>query len=342
MTTGIVKDDRYLAHNLGAGHIEGPERLEVIHAAIERGLPFPCALIEPRLASKSELEYVHSPQYVDFISRQAKRPYVELDPDTSMTSGSYEAARLAAGGSIRAADMIMDGEIGNAVALVRPPGHHAERGQAMGFCLFNNVAITAEHLIRERGLSRVLIADWDIHHGNGTQNAFYFRKDVLFFSTHRFPFYPGSGYWNETGGGPGEGFTVNVPLTAGKGNEDYRFIYRNILGPIAAAYRPEFILVSAGFDIFADDPLGGMEVTSDGFGALAAELSAVARDQAQGRLLFILEGGYDPNGLAAGVIQVLAQLAGAADPPKVAAEASLQTRAEIAAVLDVHKKYWPL
>ena len=341
MTTGIVKDDRYLAHNLGAGHIEGPERLEIIHAAIERGLPFPCVLIEPRHASKDELAYIHSPHYIEFIARLDGKAYVEIDQDTSMTTGSFEAARLAAGGAIRAADMIMDGEVNNAIALVRPPGHHAERDQAGGFCLFNNVAIAAEHLIRGRGLRRVLIADWDLHHGNGTQNAFYLRKDVLFFSTHRFPFYPGSGYWNEVGEESGEGFTVNVPLTAGKGNEDYRFIYRNILGPIAAAYRPEFILVSAGFDIFAGDPLGGMEVTGAGFGALAAELSTMARDHAQGRLLFILEGGYDPQGLASGVLQVLAQLTATAHPPEGAADASLQTRAEIAPVIDVHRKYWP-
>jgi acetoin utilization deacetylase AcuC-like enzyme len=342
MTTGIVKDDRYLAHNLGAGHIEGPERLEVIHAVIERGLPPSCALIEPRPASREELEYIHAPEYVGLISRLAGRRYVELDQDTSMTAGSYEAARLAAGGAIRAADMIMDGEVRNAVALVRPPGHHAERGQALGFCIFNNIAVAAEHLLRRRGLRRILIADWDLHHGNGTQNAFYFRKDVLFFSTHRFPFYPGSGYWNEAGAEAGEGFTVNVPLTAGKGNEDYRFIYRTVLGPIAAAFRPEFILVSAGFDIFAGDPLGGMEVTAEGFGALAAELLTMARDHAQGRILFVLEGGYSPEGLAAGVLQVLAQLSGKAQLPDVAADASLQTRAEIAPVIDVHGRYWPI
>jgi len=342
MTTGIVKDDRYLAHNFGAGHIEGPERLEAIHAKIEKGLPFPAKLIEPRPAAVEELAYIHDPQYIALISRQAGKRYVELDPDTSMTAGSYEAALLAAGGAIRAADMILDGEVDDAFALVRPPGHHAERHHAAGFCIFNNIAVAAEHLIRRRGLRRVLIADWDLHHGNGTQNAFYSRNDVLFFSTHRYPFYPGSGYWNEAGADAGEGFTVNVPLAAGKGNADYRFIYRNVLGPIAAAYRPEFVLVSAGFDIYAGDPLGGMEVTAEGFGALAAELLAMAREHARGRILFILEGGYDPEGLAGGVLQVLGQAAGKAPLPGEPAEPSPQTRLEIAPVVETHRKYWPI
>jgi acetoin utilization deacetylase AcuC-like enzyme len=342
MTTGIVKDDRYLAHNRGAGHIEGPERLEAVYSRIERGLPFPCAMIEPRPASPEELAYVHSPEYIAFISRQAGKPYVEIDHDTSMTAGSFEAACLAAGGAMRAADMILDGEVRNAVALVRPPGHHAERGRAAGFCLFNNIAVAAEHLLRRRGLSKVLIADWDLHHGNGTQNSFYARRDVLFFSTHRYPFYPGSGHWSETGAEGGEGFTVNVPLTAGKTNEDYRFIYKNILGPICAAFQPEFILVSAGFDIYAGDPLGGMAVTAEGFGALAAELLMMAREHARGRILFILEGGYDPGGLADGVFQVLSQASGQAPSPKVETVESSQTRLELAPVIDVHRKFWPL
>ena len=342
MTTGIVKDDRYLAHNRGAGHIEGPERLEAVHARIERGLLLPYTFIEPRPAAREELEYVHAPEYVDFIARMDGKRYVEIDPDTSMTAGSYEAALLAAGGAILAADKILDGEVRNGFALVRPPGHHAERGRAAGFCLFNNAAIAAEHLLRRRGLSKVLIADWDLHHGNGTQNAFYARRDALYFSTHRYPFYPGSGHWSETGAGEGDGFTVNVPLAAAKTNEDYLYIYKNILGPIAAAFRPEFILVSAGFDIYAGDPLGGMAVTAEGFGALAAEVLKTAGESAQGRILFILEGGYDPGGLADGILQVLAQASGQAGPARVEAAASPQARLELKPAIDIQKKFWPL
>jgi acetoin utilization deacetylase AcuC-like enzyme len=192
----------------------------------------------------------------------------------------------------------MEGKLQNGFALVRPPGHHAESDHPKGFCIFNNVAIAAEYLVRKYGLKRILIADWDLHHGNGTQNAFYSRSDVLFFSTHQFPYYPGSGNWDEIGEEAGQGFTINVPLGPGKTDEDYLFIYKNILGPIAAAYKPEFILISAGFDIYGGDPLGGMLVTGEGFGALAAALLSIAGEQAQGRILFTLEGGYSLEGLA--------------------------------------------
>jgi len=341
MTTGIVKDRRYFDHNMGAGHVESPDRLRAIYALIEEGLSFPVESVEPRPASKKEIECVHAPEYVDFISRTAGRPYVRLDPDTSTTAESYETALLAAGGALEAADKIMDGKIRNGFALVRPPGHHAEYNQAKGFCLFNNIAIAAEHLLRNRGLAKVLIADWDLHHGNGTQNAFYLRNDVLFFSTHQFPHYPGSGHWDEVGAEAGEGFTVNVPLAAGKGDGDYLFIYRNVLGPIAAAYRPDFILVSAGFDIYGGDPLGGMEITKEGFGALAAELKAMADKLCRGRILFVLEGGYSLTGLAEGVESVLSQLSGKGKPPAVKADISAGARKEIAPVFDIHRKYWP-
>jgi acetoin utilization deacetylase AcuC-like enzyme len=342
MITGIVTDPRYLDHNRGAGHIEGPERLEAVYEMIAAGLPFPYEHIEPRAASREEIEYVHAHEYVDFLSLTAGRPYVSLDPDTSMTARSFDCALLAAGGAMKAADMIMEGRIRNGFALVRPPGHHAETNHAQGFCIFNNIAIVAEHLLRNHGLRRILIADWDVHHGNGTQNSFFLRRDVLFFSTHRYPFYPGSGYWPEIGAGEGEGFTVNVPLTAGKGDEDYVFIYRNVLEPIAAAYQPDFILVSAGFDIDRDDPLGGMNVTSAGFGALAAELLIMAEKSCRGRILFVLEGGYGLEGLAEGVKQVLLRLSGTGTPLSVKALISEAVRNEIAPVFEIHRKYWPL
>lgn len=342
MTTGIVTDRRYLDHNMGAGHIESPDRIEAIYDMIEKGLPFSPELIEPRRASREEIEYVHAHEYVGFISLTAGRSYTLLDPDTSTTAKSYETALLAAGGGLKAAEMIMDGKIKNGFALVRPPGHHAEHNRAMGFCIFNNVAIAAEHLLRDHGLKRILIADWDLHHGNGTQNSFYLRDDVLYFSTHQFPYYPGSGYWDEVGAKAGKGFTVNVPLTAGKTDQDYLFIYRNVLGPIAKAYKPEFILVSAGFDIYGGDPLGGMEVTAEGFGALAAELTAMAKEHCQGRILFLLEGGYSLEGLAEGVKQVLVQISGTGKPSALKADISITTQKEITPVFDIHRKYWPL
>ncbi len=340
--TGIVKDRRFLDHNYGAGHVEGPERLEAIYGMIEGGLPFPLASVEPRPALRHEIEYVHSPDYVNLIERTAGRRHVMLDADTSLTAKSYETALIAAGATMNAADAVLDGRIDNGFAFVRPPGHHAERDRGMGFCVFNNIAIAAEHLVRRRGLERVLIADWDLHHGNGTEHAFYDRSDVLFFSTHQFPYYPGTGYWDEVGAGAGEGFTVNVPLAPGKGDGDYLFIFRNILGPIAAAFRPEFILVSAGFDIYAADPLGGMNVTPDGFDGLASELLEMAQRLCHGRLLFVLEGGYDFTGLAEGSRRVLTRISGSAGPSLVKAEISTAARKEISPVFDVQKRYWPL
>ena len=342
MTTGIVKDLRYLAHDMGAYHVESPRRLEAVYKMIEGEVDFPLTLVEPRLATDEEIEYVHHPAYVQFIKQTAGRERVYLDPDTSTSARSYETALLAAGGLIKAADLVMAGKIRNGFALVRPPGHHAESDRPKGFCIFNNIAIAAEHLVRKYGLKRILIADWDLHHGNGTQNAFYSRNDVLFFSTHQFPYYPGSGYWDEIGDGAGEGFTVNVPLSPGKTDEDYLFIYKNILGPIAAAYKPEFVLVSAGFDIYGGDPLGGMLISGEGFGALAAALLSIAGEQAQGRILFTLEGGYSLEGLADGVHEVLLQLAAEKKPPAIRADVSMATQKEISPVIDVQKNYWPL
>lgn len=339
--TGIVKDRRFLDHNYGAGHIEGPERLEAIYEMIEGGLPFPLTPLEPRPALRHEVEYVHSPDYVTLIERTAGRRQVMLDADTSLTAKSYETALLAAGATMNAADAVLDGRVENGFVFVRPPGHHAERERAMGFCVFNNIAIAAEHLLRRRGLSRILIADWDLHHGNGTEHAFYDRRDVLFFSTHQFPYYPGTGYWDEVGAGAGEGYTVNIPLAPGKTDADFLFIYRNILGPIAEAFKPQVLLVSAGFDISADDPLGGMRVTPDGFDALAAELADLAGRLCQGRVLFILEGGYDFRALAEGSKRILTRLSGTAGPPAVKPDVSAAVEKEIKPVIDIQRKYWP-
>jgi acetoin utilization deacetylase AcuC-like enzyme len=342
MATGIVRDDRYLDHFMGPGHVECPERLEAIHEMLDRGVGAKLERVEPRPATPDEIAAVHAPEYVAFLSLTAGKPRVFLDPDTSTSSLSYETARLAAGGAIAAADAVLDGRVRNAMALVRPPGHHAEAGQAMGFCLFNNVAVAAEHLIRRRGLKRVLVADWDVHHGNGTQHAFYGRKDVLFFSTHRFPFYPGTGLRDEVGAGEGRGFTVNIPLGPAKGDEDYLHVYRTIFGPIARAYAPEFVLVSAGFDIYRADPLGGMGVTYDGFAALTAEIMAAAEETCRGKLLLVLEGGYNLKDQAEAVKRVLLQLAGAQKPPEVRVDPTPTTLKELAPAVEIQRAFWPV
>ena len=342
MKTGIIKDPRYMEHDMGSFHVESPRRLDVIYRMLDQEFTFPLEHIEPRAAAKEELEMIHDEAYVKRIKETSGKGRVVLDPDTSTSARSYEVACLAAGGVMNLSDAVIDQKVHNGFALVRPPGHHAEAGQSMGFCLFNNIAIAAEHLIRKHGLERILIVDWDLHHGNGTQNSFYTRRDVMYFSTHQYPHYPGTGHWSETGRGEGEGFTVNVPLSAGKTDADYLYAFDTVLTPIARAFKPEFILVSAGFDIYNSDPLGGMQVTGEGFGALTRLLMSLAGETAEKRILFALEGGYDLQGLKEGVYNVLLQLTENAEPPVIAEKASPVTERELGSVLSAQKKYWPL
>jgi acetoin utilization deacetylase AcuC-like enzyme len=340
MRTGIVKDRRYLEHTMGIAHPESPTRLEVLYRMLENEVTFPYLAIEPRPATRKEIELVHTPAYVKLIGETAGKERVYLDPDTSTSARSYEVALLAAGGLLKAVDLITESRIQNAFALVRPPGHHAEPSQAMGFCIFNNVAVAAAHLIKNHGLRRILIVDWDVHHGNGTQDAFYARNDVLYFSTHQVPLYPGSGYWDETGTGEGAGYTINVPLFSGKSDEDYLFIFQKILSPIAAQYKPEFLLVSAGFDIAEGDTLGAMKISGGGFGALTRELQNIARDHCGNRIAFVLEGGYDYLSLREGVKNVLLQLSGFGESPEIKAAASESTKQELFRVLEGVRKFW--
>lgn len=343
MTTGIVKDRRYLEHRMGDHHPESPQRLEVVYRMLEQHPAFSLfPIIEPRPATEEEITLIHTGTYFDEIKQTAGRERVYLDPDTSTCPRSFEVACLAVGGLLKAADMIMEGSLNNGFALVRPPGHHAEASQARGFCIFNNIAIAAQYLIEKYRLRRILIVDWDLHHGNGTQHAFYSRSDVLYFSVHQFPYYPGTGFWNEIGSREGEGFTINVPLAPGKNDADYLFIFERLLSPVAAVYQPEFILVSAGFDIFAGDPLGGMRVSAAGFSGLTAAVMDLARASAQGRLLLTLEGGYNLGGLEVGVRNVLLTLSGQERllPPGAGISASL--RQEVEPIFKVVKMFWPV
>jgi acetoin utilization deacetylase AcuC-like enzyme len=339
----IINDDRYLEHNAGEGHPESPNRIRVINDLIQRefnNLP----LIQPRLATESELALVHEPLYVRTVASTEGRMHSQLDPDTGLSSRSYEIARLAAGGLLNAVDTLLQTpdttlRAQNSIfAFVRPPGHHAEAARGMGFCLFNNVAIAAVYAKKIHGLKRVLIVDWDLHHGNGTQHAFYDDPGVLFFSSHQYPYYPGSGNYNEAGRGKGEGFTVNAPFPNGFGDAEYVHVYSRIIRPIALEYRPELILVSAGFDPFAKDPLGGMDVTGEGFGVLAGIVQDIAQETC-GKVLFTLEGGYNPAGLRDGIRAVLNTLLGKETtlPEHAPSHAAVQVTQQI---INVHKKYW--
>jgi acetoin utilization deacetylase AcuC-like enzyme len=342
MRIGIVKDRRFADHRQGPGHVESPERIAALNRMVEEEVRFPFMLIEPRPATEREIGLIHTPGYVGLIRSTAGRERTVLDADTSASALSWETARLAAGAVIEASGAIMDGKIKNALALVRPPGHHAEADAARGFCIFNNIAIAAESLVHDHGLKRILIVDWDLHHGNGTQHAFYARRDVLFFSTHQHPLYPGTGHWSETGEGQGRGFTLNVPLSPGKTDADYLFIYRKLLAPAARRFKPEFILVSAGFDICGGDPLGGMDISPQGFGALTAELLSLAEEFCGGRLLVVLEGGYSLPCLCEGAKEVLLQMAGTGTPPAIEAGASADTLQELAPIVQVFKKFWEI
>jgi len=341
MRTGIVRDERYMNHGTGFGHPESPKRLEVIYRMLsEPDLADKFIDIPPRLASVEELSMVHRLGYIDMLAQTAGRPYTSLDPDTATTAESFEVARLAVGGLLNAIDAVLEKRVDNAFALVRPPGHHAEAAEAMGFCLFNNVALGAMHAIKKRNLERVLIVDWDLHHGNGTQHAFYESNQVLYFSTHQYPYYPGTGSLEEVGRGAGEGYTINVPLRPGADDYQYLRIFRDILKPVALHFRPELVLVSAGFDIYKDDPLGGMEVTPTGFGWLTKVLMEIAAHSCEGRLVMTLEGGYHLEGQKEGVRKVLLSMLGEDKdvlPPEAPQEDPLLKK--VIAKIGV---YWPV
>lgn len=307
--TGVVKDTRYLQHSAGFSHPESPERLAAIYEMLDNPLMnWKFTHIEPREATHKEIETIHSPSYVEFIASTAGQSCVYLDPDTATSPETYEIAKLAVGGVCNAIDEVMEGKVDNAFAFVRPPGHHAEKDAAKGFCVFNNIAIGAMHAISKYNLKRILIVDWDLHHGNGTQHSFYNDPRILYFSTHQYPYYPGTGALQEIGRGPGEGYTINVPLSEGAGDADFVKIFRKILQPVALEFKPELILLSAGFDTYFQDPLGGMRVKPEGFANMARILLNIAGACCQGRFVAMLEGGYHISGLTRSVKAVLEEM----------------------------------
>jgi acetoin utilization deacetylase AcuC-like enzyme len=306
--TGIVSDRRLLAHETGVRHPESPERLAVLCELFEGAEYEQFVRVAPRVATEEELRRVHGHAHVAAVAESAGRRHTQFDADTPASSGSFEAARLAAGGAVAMADAILDGEIDNGFAALRPPGHHAEATRPMGFCLFNNVAIVARHLLEARGLRRVLIVDWDVHHGNGTQHSFYDSRDVLYVSTHQYPFYPGTGAPNEIGSGEGAGYTLNVPMPAGAGSGEFVAAFRELVVPVATEFAPEFVLVSAGFDAHRDDPLASLTLDTPAYGALTDALAGVADQTAGGRLMLLLEGGYDLEALVDSVRTSVAHL----------------------------------
>lgn len=338
--TGIVIDSRYREHDTGPGHPECPERIGVLLDAINPSAPG-CVPIAARPASGDELALVHDGAYVEQVAATEQQPWYAFDADTPTSPRSFEVSRLAAGGVLALIDAVMAGQVQTGFAFVRPPGHHAERDRAMGFCLFNNVAVGAEYLRRRHGIGRVLVVDWDLHHGNGTQHMFERDPGVLYVSMHQYPYYPGTGDAHEVGTGEGEGRTVNVPLPAGCGDAEYGEAFARIVEPIAHAFAPEFVLISAGFDAHARDPLGGMLLTESGYQSMTRRLLQVAGASAGGRCVAVLEGGYDLGAVRACAQAVVRELHADASPPTEATP-----RSRVASLLDqVHKlqaRYWRL
>jgi len=301
--TGFVYHADYLGHDMGQGHPESPKRLRAIIDRLEEtGLLPTLVRIDPTPATDDWITQVHTHAYVQTLrARAPHHGYVSLDSDTAMGPGSLNAAYLAAGGVLAAIDAIMDKRVENAFCAVRPPGHHAEANHAMGFCLINNVAVAARYFQKRYGLERIAIVDWDVHHGNGTQHMFYKDPSVFFFSTHQYPWYPGTGGADERGDGKGEGYTLNVPCSAGMGDREYLDVFNRILRPALTMYQPDAIIISAGFDAHTDDPLAGMNLTADGYQALTRVVQELAGEHAGGRVLSCLEGGYNLAALAASV-----------------------------------------
>lgn len=348
----LIRDPLFLEHSNGPGHPERPERLQAIDAMLARFSPKEgLEDIPARDATSDELAYVHEPVYIRRIADTAGGGVTMLDPDTGAGARSYAAAVRAAGGTVAAVDAVVGGGYAGAFALVRPPGHHAEAGRAMGFCLFNNVAVAAEHALRKIGLSRVLVIDWDVHHGNGTMHSFYDSREVLYFSVHQYPHYPGTGLPEESGSGLGRGFTVNVALPYGQGDAEYIAVLSRVLVPVALEYEPELILVSAGFDVHESDPLAGMGVTYRGFEEMTKLVMHVGRACCPGRVVHVLEGGYDLQVLDRGVETVLRTMldAGETDEDVATGEEGPRTAGQspgsaadavLERVLAHHRGYW--
>jgi acetoin utilization deacetylase AcuC-like enzyme len=337
--TAVVVDPEYLKHRPGEFHPERPERIKVLldlAASLDDG---EFQLLPPRAATRAQIETCHSPDHIARIETTSLANQYALDGDTITSRDSFGVSLLAVGGFLRMLDAVAAGEFQSGFALVRPPGHHARPEHAMGFCLFNTIAIGAKHLQRAHQAQRVLIMDWDVHHGNGTQEIFYDDPSVLFISTHQYPFYPGTGAAREAGAGAGEGFTLNIPLPAGCADGEYLGVFRDIIVPAVKKFAPDWILVSAGFDPHKHDPLGGMGVTESGFAAMARALLRLADECAGSKIAFLLEGGYDLTALSASVAGVLHEMRRPASGDILAAAAGERIEPLIKSILSIHKKY---
>jgi acetoin utilization deacetylase AcuC-like enzyme len=310
MTTAILTDSRYAAHT-NPIHVERKERLDAIEKALDSsGLRENILTLAARSATDDELSVVHFSPHLESLKRKSEEGGGELDPDTYMTPQSWEAAIWAAGGAIRLVEAVVKGECHNGFALLRPPGHHATSKRAMGFCLINNIAVAARYANQNLGVERIAIVDYDVHHGNGTQDIFYDDPKVLYCSTHASPFYPGTGSIEEMGKGDGQGATLNMPLPPGVGDKGYERMFDQVLIPALRSWKPDLILVSAGYDAHWSDPIGPMVLSVTGYERLTAMLYDLANELCQGRIVLMLEGGYNLDALGACTVAALQVLTG--------------------------------
>ena len=333
---GIIRDERFLHHQTGLSHPETPQRLAVVHRMLDYDF---AAAFDERPGEPATLEQVeafHTPDYIRMVIATARRRFTNLAADTTASSESCFTAFLAAGACICGARELLAGDYQAALALVRPPGHHAQPAKAEGFCILNNLGITALELLRQ-GLKRILIVDWDLHHGNGLQKVFYDSPEVFYFSSHHLHSYPHTGDWEEAGAGAGEGYTVNLCLPPGADDNDVVELYRRLLPSVVERYQPQIILVAAGFDAHRDDPLSNLSMSAAGFGALGGLLADLGPRGCGAPLLLALEGGYDPTDLAECLRQVLLSWLG---DPTMLERASSDRGAEWAArAMAVHRRY---
>lgn len=339
----VVEDPRFREHRAPRGHPECPERLAAVADAVaERAGEL--EHLRGRPALDEEILRVHLPSHLARINEAARHAPAHLDPDTYVSAGSLEVARLAAGAAIDLSRAVVRGDAAAGFAAIRPPGHHAEADRAMGFCLFNSVAIAAHALKAEERVEKILILDWDVHHGNGTQHLFEDDPSVLYFSMHQFPYYPGTGDANEAGRGRGLGATINVPLPAGCGDIEYTGALRRILVPVALRFRPQILLVSCGFDAHRADPLASMELTAEGFTDMTRIVRTLAEDVCGGRLVLLLEGGYSAAGLREGTGAVLDEIL-APEPRSIPAARDTPAGSMLSEVVkqvaDVHRRFFP-
>jgi len=333
---GIVFDERFRSHAAPYDHPENPARLAAIESRLrEKDLLSRCARVPAREASDEEILAVHDRSLLKLVESTASRPFSQLDPDTYASAQSALAARLAAGGLVDLTLEVLGGKLDSGLALLRPPGHHAERAQAMGFCLYNNVAVAAAAAL-SRGARRVLIVDWDLHHGNGTQDIFWNEPAVVYFSTHQAPLYPGTGGADETGGPDAPGHTINVPWPPGRGDADHLAAFDRLLLQVARQFAPDLVLVSAGFDAARGDLLGSQLISPGGYGAMTARLMELAK----GRVVLALEGGYELEAISASTEACLRVLLGDLAPAPEPGPASAVARHVVDAVLELHRPYW--